>query len=168
MDIRVWVGCLAHYNNGDLIGDWVNAVDAPDWTCPQADPSDIYINCEEYWIMDHEIPGVEGEMDPLTARAWGELWDQVDDDDAEAFGLWLDNYHRRTGPGDIDVDNFRESYEGHFDSEKDFAYHLCDDVLDMDSWPKTARNYFDYDAYARDLFMDGYTFVKGYVFNDYV
>ena len=33
--------------------------------------------------------------------------------------------------------------------------------------PDFARRYFDYEAFARDLFMGDYTFVDGYVFSDH-
>jgi hypothetical protein len=32
---RVWVGCLACYNAGDLIGAWVDAIDGPEYVPPE-------------------------------------------------------------------------------------------------------------------------------------
>jgi antirestriction protein len=33
--------------------------------------------------------------------------------------------------------------------------------------PETLQRYFDYHAFARDLFMDGYTQLEGHVFSTY-
>lgn len=165
MDVRVWVGCLAHYNNGELIGDWVSAVDAPDWVCPKRNPADIYINCEETWCMDQEIPGVEGELSPVTAREWGEVFAQLSEEDVEPFGVWVSYHGYQRSPSVLSLEHFRESYQGKFDSERDFAYHFAEECLEMDSWPKVAQDYFDYDAYARDLFMGDFYFDHGHVFD---
>lgn len=165
MDVRVWVGCLAHYNDGELIGDWVNATDASDWQCPRKNPDDIYTNCEETWCFDHEIPGVEGELAPGTAAEWGARFAELSDDEAEPYGIWLD-IAGHIFPDNATVEAFRDVYMGSHDSEKDFAYHLLEDSGMFDGWPEAAKTYFDWDSYARDLFIDGYTFDKGHVFAD--
>jgi antirestriction protein len=185
MNVRVWVGCLAHYNNGDLIGEWVDATDAGDWVCPKRNPDDIYINCEEYWVMDHEIPGVNGEMDPVTAVKWGELFADVDDDKADGFTAWV-KWRGFTSPGEIDPAHFEDEYRGAWDSEKDYAMEtagelLHDQALALAKSLDTGRyspghgltelieeliRYFDWDQYARELFMQGHHFEDGHVFSD--
>jgi antirestriction protein len=56
-------------------------------------------------------------------------------------------------------------YEGQFDSECAFAEDLIDNTGMMHGWDETARRYFDYDSYARDLFLGGdYMLCDGFVF----
>lgn len=43
---RVWVGCLACYNGGALVGAWVDAVDAPEYVPPRH-RSDVCLSCGE-------------------------------------------------------------------------------------------------------------------------
>lgn len=83
-NMRVWIGCLACYNNGDLTGKWYAATDAADitterlhedvgvfspsddadmpdafrWVPPGKAPTVIfdadYGTHEELWVMDHD------------------------------------------------------------------------------------------------------------------
>ncbi len=182
MDIKVWVGCLAHYNNGDLIGAWMDAEDAPTWVCPQRNPDDIYINCEETWVMDHEIPGVSGEMDPMTAGKWAEVFAEIDEDQADAFRAYL-SQSDETNPSDELVEAFRASYRGEWDSERAFALNYFEEMhgTTVDEYmpdhysgyghkvkriPEVFTDHFDWDSYARELFSD-FSMVNGHVFSDH-
>lgn len=180
MDIRVWVGCLAHYNSGELIGEWVDGAAAPGWRCPKYNPNDIYVTCEETWIFDHEIPGVRGEMDPNTAAEWAEALAEVDDDQTQAwraFMGWADTEE----PAKM-VTRFRESYRGEWDSERAYAMHvfeefygeMVDEEMEISysgrkvkRIPEIFTQYFDWDSYADEMFQHyGYHFEGGHVFED--
>lgn len=63
-------------------------------------------------------------------------------------------------------DDVSERYQGKFDSEEEFAEHIFDELYAYEM-PDFARRYFDYEAFARDLFMGDYTFVDGYVFSEH-
>lgn len=180
MNIRVWVGCLAHYNNGDLIGEWVDGSEAPNWVCPERDPSNIYIACEETWIFDHEIPSARGEMDPMTAGVWAEAFAEVDDDQAGAFRAFM-SWADEEDPHKM-VARFHESYRGEWDSERDYAMHafeelyggIADEEIEVGysgrkvkRVPEIFTEYFDWNHYAREMFQHyGYHFVGGHVFED--
>lgn len=56
---------------------------------------------------------------------------------------------------------FEESYVGQYDSEREFAEEWADDTGVLESVPDYLRRYFDYDAFARDMFMDGYYMSEG-------
>ncbi|MFJ1267919.1 antirestriction protein ArdA [Legionella lytica] len=49
-----------------------------------------------------------------------------------------------------------ESYHGVYDSEVDFASQLLQDCYGGQELPNGLLNYFDYDAFAPDLFMCDY------------
>lgn len=156
-DVRVWVGCLACYNEGRLIGRWLDATDAPDWACPMGRASH-----EETWVLDHEIPGVEGEMSATTAREWGEVWAGVEDHQAEAFAAWL-SYASIKDPADASVAAFEDCYEGEWESPEAHAWELLDSCgQDLGSTPGYFMLQFDSVAWNCD-----HTYVDGHVFNDH-
>ena len=48
-----------------------------------------------------------------------------------------------------------------YDDEEDFAYRIVEECYDL---PEFAKTYFDYEKFARDLFMCDYWFDDGFVF----
>ena len=48
-----------------------------------------------------------------------------------------------------------------FRSEEDFAYEIIEECYNL---PEFAKTYFDYEKFARDLFMCDYWFDDGFVF----
>ncbi|HCI8531359.1 TPA: antirestriction protein ArdA, partial [Klebsiella pneumoniae] len=48
----------------------------------------------------------------------------------------------------------------------DFAYGFVEDHGLLNEVPESLRVYFDYEAYARDLFSSVYVFHEGYVFSN--
>ena len=51
----------------------------------------------------------------------------------------------------------QEPYCGEWDSEEDFARHIIEECYDLDRIMGNLSNYFDYEAFARDLFMYDYS-----------
>ena len=56
-----------------------------------------------------------------------------------------------------ELDSFEEAYCGNWDSEEDFARHIVEECYDLDRIMGNLSNYFDYEAFGRDLFMYDYT-----------
>ncbi|HBW4829587.1 TPA: antirestriction protein ArdA, partial [Klebsiella pneumoniae] len=83
-----------------------------------------------------------------------------DEGRAAAFVAWA-GY-----TGECDYDAFDEAYCGEAESEEDFAYGFVEDHGLLNEVPESLRVYFDYEAYARDLFSSGYVFHEGYVFSN--
>ena len=59
-----------------------------------------------------------------------------------------------------ELDKFDDAYVGRFDSEADFARHIVDECYTLEG---LLADYFDYDAFADDLFMCDYYFDNGHV-----
>ena len=59
------------------------------------------------------------------------------------------------------VRDFQDEYQGQYDDEEDFAYQIVEECYDL---PEFAKTYFDYEKFARDLFMCDYWFNDGFVF----
>ena len=83
---------------------------------------------------------------------------ELDEDDSEAFEEFVDSFSNDS------IDSFKERYMGKWDSEKDFAEHIVDECYDLDGMMGHLSSYFDYEAFARDLFSEDYYFTDGYVF----
>ena len=62
------------------------------------------------------------------------------------------------------ITDFEDSYQGEADSEVAFAEQLLEDCGDLDAIPESLRYYFDYEKYARDLFITDFYLTNGYVF----
>ena len=84
----------------------------------------------------------------------------LDADEQEAFKAFLDV----TCDSDASFDDFRERYCGKWDSEREFAEHLCDELDMFHNVPESVSRFFDFSAFADELFMSDYDFSDGYVF----
>ena len=65
-----------------------------------------------------------------------------------------------------DVERFEEAYNGKWDSELAYAEDLVDSCYDLEKMMGSLSSYFDYEKFARDLFITDYTYCDGYVFNN--
>lgn len=150
---RAWVGCLACYNDGRLVGEWVDAVDADTFT-PCQRPDHV-----EWWVMDHEGLPITGECSPMEATRWAVWLSEVVEWQRGAVLAWLS-----LGAYSTDVDglpvlsDFDEAYCGEWDSFREYAENLAEECGyvptrdDVEGNPLLA--YVDWDAWARDLAYD--------------
>ena len=85
------------------------------------------------------------------------------DTEQEAFFVWCNYKSRDLSEEDADdlIKNFWDEYQGQYDDEEDFAYRIVEECYDL---PEFAKTYFDYEKFARDLFMCDYWFDDGFVF----
>jgi antirestriction protein len=160
---RVWVGCIGCYPAGSLTGDWVDATEVDDAdalsdavTAYRPDGTCAKCGSEEWESFDHE--GMHGVSETnlsliaVIARAMEES------DHPQAFAAWLDHMgyaaHELTDDADARLEEFREMFEGEWESDLKFAQDS--DVLCTDSWPRTAVDHFDWDSYTNMLFVNDY------------
>lgn len=151
--LEVWIGCMACYNAGRLVGGWFDAAEADEITLTQVHAAvarRATPDCEEMWCYDLSAFPVWEEMSPSTAALWGKLYAQVDPSEMHALDAFvkLRDYEGDNVP---DVETFREFYLGEWDSFRDFAENFAMETTMMDHWPDLAIQFFDWDAYAHDL-----------------
>ncbi|EIN0623277.1 TPA: antirestriction protein ArdA [Escherichia coli] len=164
----VYVGTYAKYNNGSIAGKWVNLLD------DVTDCDDFYEKIAELHSDEADPEFMFQDYENMPRGIVSETsinWDYIDglrrvleennEEWAEAYALFVENFH------DTDVENFYESYSGTADSEADYAEQLLDDTGELNAIPKNLRYYFDYEKFARDLFINDYTFIDGHVFRNY-
>jgi antirestriction protein len=145
---RAWVGCLACYNAGRLVGEWVEGTEAGEYEpCHRADH-------EESWVMDHEgYDGLlEGECSPMEAQRLAELWLELGDEVAE-YAV----YRAYVGAEYATVEGFQEAWQGEWDSLGDYAMQLYEDTTDVqpEGWPYDC---IDWERAGRELVMGGDVF----------
>jgi antirestriction protein len=178
---KVWVGCLGCYNAAFLIGAWFDAVDAPTEVeefdkkvdLGRARASHREYGHDELWVMDHGgFHGLLGsEFSPTDGARVAAVIEELGDL-AGAYAAWRSAGKSSGTLGDSeDVAEFRDDYMGTWDSELAYAETYLDESNILDKIPEDLRQYFDTSAYARHLFMDGYSSVNApgnevYVFYD--
>jgi antirestriction protein len=160
---RIYVACLAAYNAGHLHGHWIDATQ---------DASAIHAEIAAMLKASPE-PGAE-EWAVHDYEGFGEIalseWPDIDrvaalarmiEEHGEEFTIWYehqDGHHANAG--DLE-EKFLEQRQGVHDSEAAFADHLLEETGQLSELPSWARNYFDFESYARDLALGGdYTFIR--------
>ena len=63
------------------------------------------------------------------------------------------------------ISDFEEAYCGEWGSEQEFADDLADQTITPDL-PEMGQIYFDYNKFARDLFLGDYWSSDGYIFRN--
>ena len=144
---RVWVACLACYNDGKLVGAWCDAVDADDlW----ADIAKVmggpkhgtarelafYGPHEEHAFHDHE--GFAGyrvsEYETVeSVCAVGALIEEH----GEAVALWLANDSTNLERIREDADAFAEDYQGEWESAEEWAEEIWESTggaQELEQW----------------------------------
>ena len=82
----------------------------------------------------------------------------MEDDRQKAYNAYV------SATGNDSISDFEEDYEGEYDSEEEFAEYIVKECYDLDKMMGNLAFYFDYKAFARDLFLSDYIFEDGYVF----
>ena len=120
---RVWVGCLACYNGGDLHGEWLDPESGPDWECGRVDLNGPH---EETWVFDHEGLPISGECSPAEAARVAELLADIAADERPAFHAWLGMQGRDDLDDDI-VAQFQDAYRGTHSSIAEYMYSIYEE-----------------------------------------
>ncbi|MCF6274928.1 MAG: antirestriction protein ArdA [Robiginitomaculum sp.] len=146
---RIYVACLAAYNNGQLHGCWIDVEDEDSiWEAVQTMLKSSPIPLAEEWsIHDYEnFQGVSIDENDSFARVV-EIAEFIGN--CSGFGgKLLENYG-----GDIeDAESALESYNGEYESLADFARELTESTTQI---PKTLEYYIDYKSMARDMELSG-------------
>ena len=159
----VYVGTYGKYNEGSLCGLWIDLSSFSDYDefinfCKaiHADEYDPELMAQDYegfprqWYNE----GFMSEEDFDNIREYTELCDKHGNDAVDDYMEFEDS-----------LDNFEEAYCGEWDSEEDFARHIIEECYNLEKMMGSLANYFDYEAYARELFNWDYNMgANGHVF----
>lgn len=177
---RVYVGTYGQYNNGSLFGKCFDLTDYSDlkeflkdcfeFHRNEFDPELMFQDWEN--IPDFLISECGLHKETFT---YFEATGEMDDETAEAFEIYCKqiNYWPSNGYEVEDqIESFRESYQGYFggsmkDPELEYAYQYVEETGLLSGVPTSLERYFDYEAFAKDLLLEGYSEHEGHIFTDY-
>lgn len=162
----LYCGTYGKYNSGNLSGMWVDVSTFDDYEdfvnfclaihADEEDPELMFQDYESFpkkWYNESRF-----DEDSFEAvREYSDLCDKYSTDAVDAFIDW----------GCEELEHFEDCYVGEYDSEEDFAREIVNECYDLENMMGDLANYFDYDAYARDLFMCDYYYDNGYVFRTF-
>ena len=177
---KIYVGTYGQYNNGSLFGKWFDLTE-------YSDLKEFLQDCVEFHRneFDPELMFQDWENIPdflisecslhKEAFAYFEATSEMDEETAEAFEIYCKqiNYWPSNGYELEDqIESFRESYQGFFggsgkDAVLEYAYQYVEDTGLLSDVPQALERYFDYEAFAKDLFLEGYSDHEGHIFTDY-
>jgi antirestriction protein len=162
----VYVGTYGKYNNGNIAGAWV------DLTLIESEQHFMYVCAElhkdeadpEYMYQDYQ--GFNQRLyDEGSIKPYFDFLQEIEDNnlqdvDIEAINAFIDYF------GMDSLNRFEDAYQGKYDSERDFSDTLFDEFY-LHDVPQSIIFYIDYEAFSRDLFINDYTYINGYVFNNH-
>ncbi|ECD2862140.1 DUF1472 domain-containing protein [Salmonella enterica subsp. enterica serovar Typhimurium] len=157
----VYVGTWHKYNCGSIAGRWFDLTTFDDERDFFAACRALHQDEADPELMFQDYEGFPGNMasECHINWAWVEGFRLARDEGCEeAYRLWVED------TGETDFDTFRDAWWGEADSEEAFAVEFASDTGLLADVPETVALYFDYEAYARDLFLDSFTFIDGHVF----
>lgn len=153
---KIYVACLAAYNNGYLHGEWIDA---------HQDVDDLYAEIKKI-LASSPIPGAE-EFAIHDYEEFGDIC--IDESTSLETVSMIANFvveHDDLGAavlahtnGDINEAQqlLDECYHGEYDSEEDFAESFAGNTMEI---PAHLEYYIDYEKMARDLFINDFFSIK--------
>jgi antirestriction protein len=158
--LKIYVTNLSKYNEGVLVGEWVSL--------PCEDIKEVLDKIsnndnDELFISDYEtdISGLKiGEYeDILQLNEIAEEIEEMREDELIAFQAYLEQYANNMEQAleEVRQGNYRIYYD--CDNMEDVAYQVVNDCGLLDGVPEEVKIYFDYEAYGRDMEING-TFIQ--------
>lgn len=159
--MKIFLTNLGKYNEGELVGEWVEL------PVSNEELQEVFKRIgidgkeyEEYFITDYECDFYEvGEYENLdTLNDIAEKLEELDEEESNIakalmseLGYTLDEAIEKANNGD-----YRIYYD--CDSMTDIAYQVVEECGYLENVPDNVARYFDYEAFGRDLGIEG-TFI---------
>lgn len=169
---KLFVTTYNAYNSGKQFehGQWVEVADYPDFEDFDAHCREIYANEADPEFMITDFEGFPrqfyAESGLPTEGTYSILVGFGESDQQEEIEAFLSCRSEKWADWDELKEAFEDAYVGSFKSDEDFAYDYVESTGMLGNVPDSIQRYFDYEALARDLMMDGYSSDNGYYFRD--
>lgn len=159
--MRIYVACLAAYNNGFLHGKWIDCEGKDGDTLIQEAQEMLKQSpepdAEEWAIHDYEGFGTYTVEEYTSLDEIGALAQAVDN---SSHGLELitgvmDNLHCTCQEA---IDYIDDNYQGEYENLIAYAWDYLESTGEWAQIPKHLQYYFDIEAYARDIEINGEIF----------
>lgn len=161
--MNIYLTNLGKYNEGELIGEWVELPVSQEELQEVFKRIGINEEYEEYFITDYECDFYEvGEYENIdTLNEIAERLDELNETESKIVksmmsecGYTLDEAIEKVNNGDYMI------YSDCNDMT-DVAYQVVENCGYLDNVPETVSRYFDYESFGRDLGIEG-----TYIFTD--
>lgn len=151
MEVKVFLTNLGKYNEGQLIGKWVEMPINEDELKEALEDIGINKEYEEFFITDYEAPFKIGEYDSIESinkkcEAYEDALESVGDEDA--LQALLDEGYSLN-----EIDNYDYCIYYNVNDMSDIAYEYVSGAYNIDELP--LGNYIDYEALGRDMGYEG-------------
>lgn len=150
--LKIYVTNLRKYNNGKIIGEWVNL---PCEGLEEVLDKISNNGKDELFISDYEtdISGlkVAEYKDILQLNEIAEEIDNFDDEEVIIFQAYLDQYANDIEQALEEVRQGNYTIYENCDNMEDVAYQAVNESGLLDGVPEQVKMYFDYEAYGRDM-----------------
>lgn len=159
----VYVGTYHKYNCGSIFGKWFDLTDFDDKSDFLDACHELHANEHDPELMFQDWEGIPSQFASESSVDWDFItaYKQAKEEGRDtAFIAWAEY------TGECDYDMFDDAYRGEASTAEDYAYEYVNDHGLLAEVPESLCCYFDYDAYARDLFSGGLVFHDGYVFSN--
>lgn len=157
--LKIYVTNLRKYNEGQIIGEWVSL--------PHEGLEEILDKIsnngkDELLISDYETDisnlKISEYDDILQLNEIAEEIDNLSDDEVIALQAYLEEYNNiEQALDEVRQGNYTIYYD--CDDMSDVAYQVVNESGLLDGVPETIKGYFDYEAYGRDIDIEG-TFIQ--------
>lgn len=159
-EIKVWIGSLAAYNAGGLIGEWFEVEEdqeaADFWQNVKSRISEIgFRGMSDHELLDElDVFDTDGLPSYLDLFQWDRVQEfiKLDDHDRAIASAIIDAGFNRDDESLDDL--LSEHYHGCYRSEKDYAEQYVHECYDFDAVEFPFGQYFDYEMFTRDLFTE--------------
>lgn len=155
--MNIYLTNLGKYNEGELVGEWVQLPISDEELQEVFKRIGINEKYEEYFITDYECDFYEiGEYESIsTLNEMAEKFDNLDEEQEQVVkvlmsecGYDLDDAIEKAESGD---------YRFYTDCNDmtNVAYAVVEECGYLDNVPENVARYFDYEAFGRDLGIEG-------------
>ena len=146
---KIYIACLASYNNGLLYGKWIDA--NQDTSVLEEEISEVLAgspmaDAEEWAIHDYD------DFDDLRLSEYESLEtiSQVAENIVERGELFIEAY-KYTNSIDETIEMLNDRFIGYYDSVIDYA----EEITDISTVPQHLQYYIDFESLARDIELSG-------------
>lgn len=152
MNPRIYVANLEAYNNGHLIGEWIDAAQTKHQIL--AEIEDMLDGKGEEWaIHDYDDMPDLGEWPDLETVSTVACLMEKHGDAVTAFIKFA---------GVESLDRFQDAYYGEFGTDEEAVIQIYED--EVNKLPEFAQIYFDWESLTRDVMIDTLYTNNGYYF----
>ena len=159
----IYCGTYAKYNNGSIKGAWIDLTLVSDEEEFNEICSAIHEDEEDAEFMFQDWQSIPARY--ISESGLDSEYFEYKDKIEGMSETMAEAYEEYINEGGYNGEEFEDMYQGQYESEEAFAEQLLDDCGTLNDIPQHLRYYFDYTAYARDLFIKDYFITSnGFVF----